>query len=88
MYESPGYSVVIVFVLKWRRICYLEKRRGIVGATGFFKKGSKGGHEQTMATTTAVVDPTVWPWQPAFELLARLCGQRTPRAARGESHGP
>jgi len=55
-----------------------------LGPRGFFKKGSRGGHGQTVATTTAVVDPTVWPWQLAFELLARLCGQRTSRAVRGD----
>jgi len=57
MHESPGYSVVIVFVLEWQGISYLEKRRGIVGAMSFQKgkeaRGASHDHGQTVAITTA-----------------------------------
>jgi len=54
-----------------------------VGAK-FFQAGKRAGvashdHGQTVAITMAVVDPTVWPWQPSPVLLAQFCGQRTPR---------
>ena len=66
------------------------KKAGDCWGHGFSRRESTRGasHRQTVATTTAVVDPTVWPWQPAFTVLAISCGQQTPRAVRGESHSP
>ena len=70
----------------------MKKGRGLLGPS-FFKQGKGTGvashdHGQTVVATTAMVDPTVWPWQPTFAVLIISCGQQTPRAARGESHGP
>ena len=84
MHKSPGCSVVMVFVLVWRGISYLEKAGN---CWGWFFKGreqSLGYHGLPVVATTTVVDPTVKSWQPGLSSFVQVFGQWPPRAALGD----
>jgi len=82
------YLVVIVYILKWRRISYFEKRRGIVEVflSRRWQKPPRVAHGKPPRPVVGSTSPPSPPWlqgrswQWVFE-------QRAPRAARGVFHG-
>ena len=84
MHKSPGCSVMIMFVLEWRGISYLEKGGKLLGPCFF--QGRQGGEKPCSPRSDRG-----GPHSPA--VTAKLClahpgfGQWSLRAAYGVFHG-